>query len=134
LKEENASAAEPRALHDQLDEGDSYLDECGTCSRRCGVCHKDSCCNSSCEEQRTIPHIFKCTKRLITTADYLCMNYLRDEMPEDEEVLKDFGFDALIEYALKTKLLGLYQGLCYWDVPVEDIHRWQVCQHQGDLL
>ncbi|KAF8848410.1 hypothetical protein BDZ45DRAFT_810815 [Acephala macrosclerotiorum] len=86
---------------------------------------------SSCEEKRTIPHIFECAKRPITTADYLYMNCLRDEMPDDEEVLKDFGFDALVEYADKTKLLGLYQGLCRSDVPIEDIHKWQV---EGSLV
>jgi hypothetical protein len=59
------------------------------------------------------------------------MNCLGDEMPEDEEVLKHFGFDALGEYADKTKLLGLYQGLCYSEVPVKDIHKWQV---EGTLV
>jgi hypothetical protein len=112
LERENASAAERPALHTQSDERDSYLDECSTCSlvtsRRCSVCHKGSYCISSCEEKRTTPHIFKCAKRPITTADYLYMNYLRDEMPDDEEVLKDFGFDALVKYADKSKLLGLY--------------------------
>jgi hypothetical protein len=52
-------------------------------------------------------------------------------MLEDEEVLEDFGFDALGEYADKTKLLRLYKGLCYSEVPVEDIHRWQV---EGTLV
>jgi len=47
-------------------------------------------------------------------------------MPDDEEVLNDFGFNALAEYADKSKLLGLYQGLRLLDVPVEDIHKWQI--------
>jgi len=59
------------------------------------------------------------------------MNCLRDEMPDDEEVLKAFGFDDLGEFADKSKLLGLYQGFCYSEVPVEDIHRWQV---EGTLV
>ena len=52
-------------------------------------------------------------------------------MPEDEEVLKDFGFDALGGYADKTKLLELYQGPLLFGSPGKDIHRWQV---EGTLI
>ena len=42
---------------------------------------------------RTIPHIFTCAKRAITTADYLYMNFIDDRTLDDEEVLGGFGFN-----------------------------------------
>jgi hypothetical protein len=68
----------------------------------------------------------------LTPADYLYRDVIADRMPTDEDVLTKFGFDWLPSPADKTKLLGLYQGLIlYREVPVEEIHRWQV---EGSLV
>ena len=89
-------------------------------------------CSESCEEKRTGCHIFTCQKRSLTSADYLYRNIGRDTLPEEEDVLEDFGFNALTSYADRCKLLGLYKGLYLSDrIAVEDVHRWQV---EGSLV
>ncbi|TGO12411.1 hypothetical protein BTUL_0089g00480 [Botrytis tulipae] len=76
-------------------------------------------------------HLFTCAKRPLTSADYLYRNIVRDTVPDEEDVLEDFGFNRLVSFADRCKLLGLYKGLWLGDVPVEDIHRWQV---EGTLI
>lgn len=48
-------------------------------------------------------------------------------MPEDEDVLKDFGFNNVVFGGDRTYLLGLYQGLYLsGKFSAEDIHEWCV--------
>jgi hypothetical protein len=101
-------------------------------SRRCSICNKDSYCSESCEEKRSGWHIFTCTKRAITSADYLYRSITEDELPDDEQVLEDFGFNHFTSYAHKCKLMGLYKGLYLSeDISVEEVHKWQV---EGSLV
>ncbi|PGH14769.1 hypothetical protein AJ80_05813 [Polytolypa hystricis UAMH7299] len=83
---------------------DEYgLDECISCTRltdrKCSVCNRGFYCSESCEEKRTGRHLFNCTKRPLTSADYLCDSVVKDMLPEDEDVLADFSFNALSSYA-----------------------------------
>lgn len=94
------------------------------------MCKKGSYCSSECENKRSIPHIFTCSKRAITTADYLYMDILHDELPKDPDVMKDFCFDQF-SFTDQSKLLGLYKGLLLSDIAVEDIHTWRV---EGSLV
>lgn len=124
-------------LNDQeIIEDSDYLDECYVCtrptSRKCSICNKDAYCSESCEEKRSGSHIFTCTKRPLTTADYLYRSIADDRLPDDEDVRKDFGFNHLTSYGDQSKLLGLYKGLWFSDdITVEEIHKWQV---EGSLV
>ncbi|KAF7912218.1 uncharacterized protein EAF01_001239 [Botrytis porri] len=53
-------------------------------------------------------------------------NISEDTISNEEDMLEDFGFSHLSSLADRSKLLGLYKGFWLGDVPVEDIHRWQV--------
>jgi hypothetical protein len=104
--------------------------ECFSCpqltDRRCSICNKDFFCSESCEEKRSGSHLFLCTGRPLTSADYLYKNIGEDTLPDDEDVLADFGFNQLDSFADRSKLLGLYKGLYLSEVRAEDLHRWQV--------
>jgi hypothetical protein len=55
------------------------------------------------------------------------MSLAEDLMPEEEEVLEDFGFDNLVSAQDKTYLLGVYIGLYLsGQFSAEDIHEWRV--------
>ncbi|KAM0134264.1 hypothetical protein ACHAP3_005577 [Botrytis cinerea] len=58
-------------------------------------------------------------------------NIVEDTIPNEGDVLEDFGFNRLTSFADHRKLLGLYKGLWLGGVPVEDIHKWQV---EGTLI
>lgn len=109
---------------------ESYPTECSVCekftSRRCSICHNDYYCSTRCEDNMTIPHLFVCGKRSITTADYLYWSCGEDEMPKDEDVLRDFGFNTLDENLDKSSLLGLYKGLRLSHVSPKDIDKWRI--------
>lgn len=101
-------------------------------SRLCSICGKDAFCSQRCEEKRSGRHIFTCRKRSLTSADYLYRSIATDELPEDEDVLEDFGFGYFTSFADKCNLLGLYKGLYLSDeITVEDVHKWQV---EGSLV
>ncbi|KAF5876693.1 putative zf-mynd domain-containing protein [Botrytis fragariae] len=106
------------------------LGECNTCSRvtsrLCSICNIDYYCSESCETRTNGSHVFTCAKRPLTSADYLYINISENTIPDEEEVLEDFGFNHLSSFADRSNLLGLYKGLWLGGVPVEDIHRWQV--------
>ncbi|KAK7698525.1 hypothetical protein SLS57_012524 [Botryosphaeria dothidea] len=51
--------------------------------------------------------------------------YIRDEMPQDPDVLEDFGFNRL-QPMDQRKLLGLYIGLNYLKVTSEELHGWRL--------
>ncbi|TGO52514.1 hypothetical protein BCON_0140g00280 [Botryotinia convoluta] len=109
--------------------------ECNTCSRvtsrLCSTCNKYFYCSESCETKINGSHVFTCAKRPLTSADYLYRNISEVTIPDEEDVLEDFGFNHLSSFADRSNLLGLYKGLWLGDVPVEDIHRWQV---EGTLI
>ena len=101
-------------------------------SRNCSICGKDYYCSELCQDKRSGPHLFTCTKRPLTSADYLYRCIAEDVLPEDEDVLEHFGFNHLTSFADRCKLLGLYKGLYLSDkVTEEDIHKWQV---EGTLV
>lgn len=95
------------------------------------ICNKDFYCSELCETKTHRSHLFTCAKRPLTSADCLYRNIVRDTVPDEEDILEDFGFNSLVSFADHCKLLGLYKGLWLDDVPVEDIHRWQV---EGTLI
>lgn len=49
--------------------------ECDICmritTRRCSNCNKGFFCSDSCQEKRSGSHLFKCSKRPLTSANYL---------------------------------------------------------------
>ena len=48
-------------------------------------------------------------------------------MPEDEDVLQDFGFNNVLIGEDQTYLLGVYGGLYLSDkISAEDIHKWRI--------
>lgn len=71
-------------------------------------------------------HIFGCRKRPLTTADFLYENCVQDEIPDDPEVLADFGFNRCKTQSEVSHLLGVYIGLFkYLDVPSEHVDAWR---------
>lgn len=105
-------------------------DECGGCprmtTRRCGKCGRDRFCSTSCERKMSGTHAFQCNiGRPLNTADYLILDCIRDEMPQDPDVLEDFGFNRL-QPTGQRKLLGLYIGLNYLKVTSEELHGWRL--------
>jgi len=68
-----------------------------------------------------------CSKRPFTSADYLWGSIAGDLVPEDEDVLEDFGFNNLLSSMEKSFLLGVYGGLYLSSkFSAEDIHEWRV--------
>lgn len=48
-------------------------------------------------------------------------------MPQEEDVLEDFGFNNFVSYGDRTHLLGVYIGLYLSsEVSAEDMHEWRV--------
>jgi hypothetical protein len=65
-------------------------------------------------------------RRPFTSADYLYQDCMDDRMPDDPDVLQEFGFENLPSYHDRTKLLGLYLGLTrYLKVTAEELNLWQ---------
>ncbi|QRD93259.1 hypothetical protein F9C07_2077189 [Aspergillus flavus] len=130
----SSSDVQPNASSTQHGHAE-YLAECCICyretSRSCSLCQRGFYCSQSCEDKRSARHLFTCAKRPLTSADFLYISIGEDRMPEEEDVCADFGFNYFESFADKSKLLGLYKGLWIQNVPVEDIHKWQV---EGSLV
>lgn len=111
------------------------MEECDVCckmtSRRCSFCSRGFYCSESCQNQSSLYHIFQCSRRPLTTADYLFKSLVEDQLSEEEEVLEDFGFNHLPSFADKCKLFGLYQGLLSDKIGPEEVHKWRV---EGTLV
>ncbi|KAF2681846.1 hypothetical protein K458DRAFT_371081 [Lentithecium fluviatile CBS 122367] len=112
-------------------EGDELENECDICmrptTRRCTSCNKGFFCSESCQEKRSGSHLFTCSKRPLTSADYLWKSLAEDLMPQEEDVLEDFGFNNVLSGGDRSYLLGLYKGLYLSDeFQAEDIHEWRV--------
>lgn len=75
----------------------------------------------------SVLHLFKCSKRPLTSADYLFHSMGGDFMPEDEAALEDFGFNSLSSNGDKSYLLGVYRGLYLLeDFSSWDLHQWRI--------
>ncbi|USP80330.1 hypothetical protein yc1106_07604 [Curvularia clavata] len=62
----------------------------------------------------------------LTSADYLWKSLGEDIIPVDEDVLQDFGFNA-IDARDRSNLFGLYQGVrLFGDITSSDLHEWRV--------
>lgn len=71
--------------------------------------------------------MFTCSKRPLTSADYLWKSLAEDLMPQDEDVLEDFGFHNVLFGGDRTYLLGVYGGLYLsGKFSAEDLHEWRV--------
>lgn len=91
------------------------------------MCNQDFYCSESCEEKRDGNHLFSCSKRPLTSADYLWKSCRDDILPEEEEVLEDFGFNNVTFRKGQTMLFGVYQGLYLsGNFSAEEIHEWRV--------
>ena len=96
-------------------------------TRRCNICSKGFFCSVRCEEKSTGSHLFTCSKRPLTSADYLWKAIGDDLLPQDEAVLEDFGFNNVLSIGDKSFLLGVYGGLYLsGKFSTEDIHEWRV--------
>ncbi|ORX98686.1 hypothetical protein BCR34DRAFT_593143 [Clohesyomyces aquaticus] len=125
------SAASPVRHFPSTTEDSEYEPECDVCSsptkRRCSACGKDRFCSNSCEDKAFVRHLFTCSKRPLTSADYLWKSLVDDLIPEDEDVLQDFGFNNVIIDKDRTQLFGLYRGLYLsGDISPKDVHEWRV--------
>ncbi|KAF2796524.1 hypothetical protein K505DRAFT_406320 [Melanomma pulvis-pyrius CBS 109.77] len=112
-------------------EGGEPERDCDIClrptTRKCNICSKGFFCSDSCEERRSGSHLFTCSKRPLTSADYLWKSLTADLMPQDEDVLEHFGFNNVLSGGEKSYLLGVYGGLYLsGDFSAEDIHEWRV--------
>jgi hypothetical protein len=71
-------------------------------------------------------HLFTCSKRQLTSADYLWESLAEDHIPMDEDVLQDFGFNVL-DATDQSHLFGLYAGVrLFGDITPTDLHEWRV--------
>ncbi|KAL9619822.1 MAG: hypothetical protein Q9160_005562 [Pyrenula sp. 1 TL-2023] len=113
-----------------IPEGDESAVECAICdkltTKRCSICGKDFFCSDSCQEKMSGTHLFTCSKRPLTSADYLWKSLIEDLIPKEEDVLKDFGFNN-VPVGDWSSLFGLYRGLYLsGDFSAEDMHEWRV--------
>ena len=112
-------------------EGDEADQECEICmrltTRRCNICSKGFFCSDPCQEKRSGSHLFLCSKRPLTSADYLWGSLAEDLIPQDEAVLEDFGFNNVLSVEDQSSLLGVYEGLYLsGKFSTENIHEWRV--------
>ena len=112
-------------------EGDEPSGDCNICERptmrRCNICSKDFFCSDVCQEKRSGSHLFTCSKRPLTSADYLWKSLAENLIPQDEDVLEDFGFNNVLFGEDRSYLLGVYIGLYLsGKFSAEDIHEWRV--------
>ncbi|KAF1978035.1 hypothetical protein BU23DRAFT_577533 [Bimuria novae-zelandiae CBS 107.79] len=120
------------AVSSQLREDAEDLEwECDICwkptKRKCSICDRGHFCSESCQEKRFGGHLFTCSKRPLTSADYLWRSLAEDLMPREEDVLKDFGFNNAIFDGDKPMLMGVYGGLYRsGEVSAETIHEWRI--------
>lgn len=126
------------SLQDDKSDSDEYVGECGGCprltSRRCGRCGNDLFCSTSCEAQMGPNHKFRCSNGPVTTADLLEYDCYRDRLPEDHDVLRDFGFESLPSATDRAKLLGLYKGIFSMEINADEVHQWQCAGSLRDQI
>lgn len=120
-----------RPTYSTIEGNELDWDDCEICmtptTRRCSICNKGFFCSDLCQEKRSGAHLFTCSKRPLTSADYLWRSLAEDVMPEDEDVLVDFRFNSVPFGGDQTYLLGLYRGLYLsGKFSAEDIHEWRI--------
>jgi hypothetical protein len=73
-----------------------------------------------------VDHLFTCSKRPLTSADYLWRSLAEDSIPVDYDVLQDFGFNVL-DASDRSHLFGLYQDIrLFGDITSNDLHEWRI--------
>lgn len=112
-------------------DGGKITRECNVCDRRttskCSICNKDSFCSERCEDKMPSSHLFTCSKRPLTTADYLWNSLARDLIPQEEDVLEDFGFNNAGFGQERSYLFGVYAGLYRSGrFSAEELHEWRI--------
>ena len=131
VKRQTQQTAGPTQSTYETTESDEREGECHICwrptKRRCGMCNKDFYCSESCQEKRSGSHLFMCSKRPLTSANYLWESLREVQLPEEDDVLQDFGFNNATSVTDKYHLLGLYIGLYLsGKFSAEIIHDWRV--------
>ncbi|KAL8833124.1 MAG: hypothetical protein Q9170_004482 [Blastenia crenularia] len=131
VKRQTENKISPARRDSRGSEGDEPEWDCQICerptTRKCNICSKDFFCSESCQEKRSGRHLFTCSKRPLTSADYLWKSLGEDLMPQDEDVLEDFGFNHVLYCGDGSYLLGLYGGLYLsGKFSAEEIHDWRV--------
>ncbi|KAG6814883.1 hypothetical protein H0H93_011858 [Arthromyces matolae] len=80
----------------------------------------------------SLHHLRKCSARPITTADILTNDALNNEIPEDQETRRHFGFFRCRDWKEESHLLRLYIGLVRCQgVHANQLHEWR---QEGILL
>jgi hypothetical protein len=108
---------------------------CASCgvsaSVRCSACRKVWYCSKKCQENEWSGHLIDCYPgRPITSADHLRAAVHRQKLPEDLEILLDYGFTCVGEVDGKI-LLDCYQVIFDEGVRSRDLHQWK---ESGQLL
>ncbi|KAJ5056792.1 hypothetical protein PSV09DRAFT_2383060 [Bipolaris maydis] len=110
---------------------EEYNIGCDVCDwrtkRRCSYCNKGYFCSELCEVKASVYHLFTCSKRQLTSANYLWKSLVEDTIPVDENVLQDFGFNNAFDASDRSNLVGLYRGIYLsGDIASSDLHGWRI--------
>ncbi|KAJ7241372.1 hypothetical protein C8J57DRAFT_1142811 [Mycena rebaudengoi] len=96
---------------------------------RCSGCNKLWYCSRKCQEDQWGSHLVDCNPgRPITSADHLRAAVHRRKLPEDLDILSDYGFTRVNEVGGKI-LLDVYRIIFEDGVRSRDIHRWKTSGH-----
>ena len=133
------STSIPAMLNPSIFKEDETEWECHSCmrltTRKCSLCGRDHFCSDACQMKSSGAHLFTCSRRPLTSADYLWKSIGQDLLPPDEDVLEDFGFNNVPFGGNRSYLLGVYQGLYRSGrVSSEDIHEWRVTGILADKI
>jgi hypothetical protein len=78
----------------------------------CSSCHKAWYCSSTCQKADWKSHRLWCLHpSKLTTADRLALASYGDLLPEDADILRDYGFARAQIPLSENYLLGLFQGI-----------------------
>ncbi|KAF7351653.1 MYND-type domain-containing protein [Mycena sanguinolenta] len=107
-------------------------ESCGVSARvRCSACKKVWYCSKKCQESDWGGHLVNCNpNRPITSADHLRAAVHRRKLPNDLDILSEYGFTRVGEDGAKT-LLDIYRVVFDEGIRSRDIHQWQTA---GNLL
>ncbi|KAJ7260486.1 hypothetical protein B0H12DRAFT_1107563 [Mycena haematopus] len=107
-------------------------ESCGVSARvRCAACKKVWYCSKKCQESDWGGHRVNCNPgRPITSADHLNAAVHRRKLPDDLDILSDYGFTRVDEAGGKI-LLDVYRILFEEGVRSRDLHQWK---NSGTLL
>ncbi|KAF8130951.1 hypothetical protein K438DRAFT_1885890 [Mycena galopus ATCC 62051] len=96
---------------------------------RCSGCKKVWYCSKKCQEDQWGSHLVDCNPgRPIASADHLRAAVHRRKLPEDLDILSDYGFTRVNEVGGKI-LLDVYQIIFEDGVRSRDIHQWKTSGH-----